>query len=140
MCTGDRYQGQFARGAFAGVGRYEYERGGYYEGEYLAMHRVGVELAPPPRWFWKAWNFVPKSHIYDPVTGELLMQNGKKYKKGDPVEPEVDPKKYPPSKRFEQAATEMRTRREARAAEKAAFERSIAVSYTHLTLPTIYSV
>ena len=125
-CTGDRYQGSFARGAFAGVGRYEYERGGYYEGEYLAMHRCGVELCAPPRWFWDAWAFTPKTHIYDPVTGKLLTVRGVKVKDGEPVEKEEkDPKKYPIRKRLEQALAEMNQRRESRAAERATFERSI---------------
>ena len=126
LCTGDRYQGTFARGAFAGTGRYEYERGGYYEGEFMAMHRCGVELVAPPRWFWTAWGFTPRTHVYDPVTGALLTVRGARVRPGEPVEPEDrDPRRHPPSKRLEQAAAEMRRRREARVAEKATFERSI---------------
>lgn len=113
-CDGDRYQGQFQRGVPCGAGRYEYEAGGarpreagrraarstphvppsppcagYYEGEYLAMTRLGVDWRPMTkelnrRWFWAAWNAFPKTHIYDPIMGELLTVNGKRYVPGDP--------------------------------------------------------
>lgn len=130
MADGNRYQGEFVRGAFCGRGRLEYETGGFYEGEFLAKIRLGVTWRPMKksinRWYWDAWNRMPKTHIYDPLTKKLLSVNGVRYVEGAPVEPEVkDPKKIPASKRLAQAEDVRRQRKEKEIAERDDFQKNL---------------
>lgn len=55
------------------------------------MIRLGVDWRPHRkelnrRWFWDSWKKTPLTHVYDPITGKLLMVNGVRYKEGDPSE------------------------------------------------------
>ena len=125
-CTGDRYQGGFVAGNFCGLGRYEYAHGGFYEGEYKAQLRMGCAAVPSDRWFWRAWKRMPKTHIYDPVTGELLTFRGRRVAKGEVVEEEVkDPKLIPPSQRLQFALAEWAERHNKLRAERATLEKSL---------------
>jgi hypothetical protein len=126
VCTGDRYQGGFVRGKFCGLGRFEYEGGGYYEGEYRAQLRMGCPAIPADRWFWRAWKRMPRTHIYDPLSGELLTVRGRKVKKGEMVEEEVkDPKLIPPSQRLQSALEESAERKNKVRQERETLEKSM---------------
>ena len=126
LCTGDRYQGGFVAGAFCGAGRYDFAQGGFYEGEYRALLRLGCPAVPTDRWFWRAWKRMPKTHIYDPITGKLLTFRGRAVRPGEAVEEEVkDPKRIPPSARLAQALSEWSDRRNKERSERASLEKAL---------------
>ena len=130
---GDRYQGEFKRGAFCGRGRLEYEAGGFYEGEFNAQLRLAVIWRPMKksvqRWFWDAYNHMPVTHFYDPITGKLLLYLGKKVRPGDVIPPEnKDPKKVLPSARLKQALQVKQQRKDVEAAELESFQRALELT------------
>ena len=120
------------------------------------MIRLGVDWRPHKkdlsrRWFWEAWKRTPLTHVYDPITGQLLMVNGVRYKEGDPSECEPSipvlsktnmgmtnpallppvppenkgPKNVPPSTRLAQLLKEIQRRKEQYIAEKKLYEENL---------------